>query len=189
MDTAHCQPDVSELPAATAPHPALPRGRASAGMSPALLSRTRDPTRTPNAMRYVSYHPRVASARPGGRWLRWASPPPNARPRPWLTALMRGGVCGGGSCAPETQHTRQTQCGTCRTAPAWPLVALIRPGGAGYVDDHHLPHARSRPRLAVLRRAGCARGRILCSRHLVCAPEGTSHVPYNPTSARGPGAR
>ena len=61
MDTAHCQPDVSELPAATAPHLALPRGRASAGMSPALLSRTRDPTHTPNAMRYVSYHPRVAS--------------------------------------------------------------------------------------------------------------------------------
>lgn len=62
MDTAHCcQPDGSELPAATAPHPALPRGRASAGMSPALLSRTRDPTRTPSAMWYVSYHPRVAS--------------------------------------------------------------------------------------------------------------------------------
>ena len=100
----------------------------------------------------------------------------------WRRSCVAG--CAGAALVhPETQHTRQTQCGTCPTAPAWPLVALVRPGGAGYVDDHHLPHARSRPRLAVLMRAGCVRGRLLCSRHLACAPEGTSHVSYNPTSA------
>ena len=100
----------------------------------------------------------------------------------WRRSCVAG--CAGAALVhPETQHTRQTQCDTCRTAPAWPLVALVRPGEAGYVDDHHPPHARSRPRLAVLMRAGCVRGRLLCSRHLACAPEGTSHVSYNPTSA------
>ena len=44
---------------------------------------------------------------------------------------------------------------------------------------------RPRPRLAALMQAGGARGRLHRPRHLTCAPEGTSHVPYNPIPALG----
>ena len=44
---------------------------------------------------------------------------------------------------------------------------------------------RPRPRLAALMQAGDARGRLHRPRHLTCAPECTSHVPYNPIPALG----
>ena len=68
--------------------------------------------RTSHAVRHVSCRIRMAFGRAGWaarRPLCRASPPPHARPRPRLAALMRAGVCGGGSCAPETQRTRHTR--------------------------------------------------------------------------------
>ena len=44
---------------------------------------------------------------------------------------------------------------------------------------------RPRPRLAALMQAGDARGRLHRPRHLTCAPECTSHVPYNPIPTLG----
>ena len=57
----------------------------------------------------------------------------------WLAALMRARVCGGGSRAPESRHTRHARWGTCRNTPAWPLGALARPGGAACVVHRHPP--------------------------------------------------
>jgi hypothetical protein len=76
-------------------------------------------------------------------------PPPTessyARPQSRLAALMQAGgrgrraAGGGGSYSPHTTRTPNARCGTCRTSPAWPLLALARPGGAGFVVHHHLP--------------------------------------------------
>ena len=75
-------------------------------------------------------------------------PPPTessyARPQSRLAALMQAGgrgrraAGGGGSYSPHTTRTPNARCGTCRTSPAWPLLALARPGGAGFVVHHHL---------------------------------------------------
>ena len=116
-------------------------GAAGGGRGRLLL--TPHDTHAKRAMRHVPYIPRMASTRAGkarGRWLRCSSPPPRARLRPWLAALMRaGGVRGRLLCARDPTRNCQPRRGTCRTAPAWPLLALARREGAGFVVHRHLP--------------------------------------------------
>ena len=112
------------------------------GCAGAAPVRPRPNTQLPALTRHVPYSPRMASTRAGkarGRWLRCSSPP-RARLRPWLAALMRaGGVRGRLLCARDPTRNCQPRRGTCRTAPAWPLLALARREGAGFVVHRHLP--------------------------------------------------
>ena len=113
--------------------------------------------RTPHAVRHVSCRICMASGGAGWAARRWfcrASPPPPPRTTAapgsgWRRSCAQG-VCGGGSCAPESQRTRHTRCGMCRAAFAWPLGAPAGPRGARSVGHHHSPYARPRPRLVAL---------------------------------------
>ena len=61
--------------------------------------------------------------------------------------------------------------------PLLPAVSQDRYRGQSWM--------RPRPRLAALMQAAGARGQLHRPRHLTCAPELTSHLPYNPISGLG----
>jgi hypothetical protein len=144
--------------------------------------------RTPHAVRHVSCRICMASGGAGWAARRWfcrASPPPPPRTTAapgsgWRRSCAQG-VCGGGSCAPESRRTRHTRCGMCRAAFAWPLGAPAGPRGALSGITTPPPHDRGP---GWWRSCSCGRGgvrrRLLCARDKTHVTRGAACVvPYS----------